>query len=480
MSLKKLNFLLPLLLTGCMVGPDYEKPDPVKGTDKWHDAEQNINVTESIAEYDWREFYSEPELQVLIDTALKNNINLLISAERVYRSQRSITSTDAALLPAIDYRAFSEREGESVGVEGDSAGIDTDAELHGLLKWEIDLWGQLRRASEAATAEWQASYADLYGARISLIGQVASLYYDIQDARKQLLITDGIIKDRQFSLDTNRLRHKQGTISGLNVTQSMVELLKEEVTIPTLKQELRRLNYQLALVLAESPQQFDIPDRAEVKVYASGIPAGLPSSLLTRRPDIIGAERKLQVASAEIGVAKGNFFPNISISGEYGRKSKALTDLLTYSAKNWLFRVDLLGPLIDWGVNRANLDQAKSEYRQALLEYRDVVFSALNDTAEAFDNYDKANDVYEIRIKLLNATEENLKISQLMYKNGVVDYLDVLDAQRNNANAQQALSSAVGSLQNARVRVYKSLGGGWDASAFTVRTDKKNRKEPVL
>lgn len=480
MPIKKLCFLLPLFLTGCMVGPNYEKPEPVAGTEQWHDAEQGIKTTESIAEINWREFYKEPELQVLIDTALKNNIDLLISAERVFRSQRSITESDAALLPSVDIRYFSEREGLSEEISGEKSAIDNEAELHGLLKWEIDLWGQLRRASEAATSEWQASYADMYGARISLIGQVANLYYDIQDSKKQLVITEGIIKDRQFSLDTNRLRHKQGTISGLDVTQSLVEVLKEKVRVPGLIQDLRGLNYQLALVLAESPHQFDIPERAEVKPYEGGIPAGLPSSLLTRRPDIIAAERNLQVASAGIGVAKGNFFPSISLSGEHGRKSKDLTDLLSFTSRNWLYSINILGPVIDWGANKANLDQAKSSYRQALLEYRDAVFSALKDTADSFDNYDKANGVYELRNELLVATEENLKIALLVYKNGVIDYIEVLDAQRSNANAQQDLSAAVNALQNARVRVYESLGGGWDASVFADRTNKKNRKDPVL
>jgi len=466
-------------MTGCMTGPNYENPEPIAGSEQWHDSEQDIITTESIAEIDWKTYYPEPELQILIETALTNNIDLLISAERVFRSQQSITETDAALLPGLDLLFSSEREGLSEELSGPNPGIDHDFELHGLLAWEIDLWGQLRRASEAATSEWQASYADMYGARISLIGQVASLYYDIQDYKKKLVIDEGIIKDREFSHKTNQLRHKQDIISGLDVTQSLVELLKERIRVPGLMQDLRGFNYQLALVLAEPPHQFEIPDRVEVSVYDGGIPAGLPSSLLTRRPDIIAAERNLQAASANIGVAKANFFPSISLTGEYGRKSTDLSDLLSYSAKNWLFGIDILAPIVDWGVNSANLDQAKSSYREALLEYRDVVFGALKDSADSFDNYGKANSVYELRKELLRATEENLRISQLIYKNGVIDYLDVLDAQRSNANAKQDLSSAVNALLKARVRVYESLGGGWDASVFAERTEKQNRKDPI-
>ena len=208
-----------------------------------------------------------------------------------------------------------------------------------------------------------------------------------------------------------------------------------------------------------------------------GIPEGLPSDLLTRRPDIIAAERRLEAASAQIGVAEANFFPNIILSSELGRKSKDLGDVLSSRGEIWLIEFKILTPLLDWGYNTAALNKAESEFRQAALNYKNTVLNALKESADAFDNFEKAQEIFKLRKMLLSSTQNNLRIAELTYKNGIITYLDVLDAQRNHSNAQQDLSHAVNDMQDAVVIIYTSLGGGWDASIFTRQIENKPEKE---
>ncbi len=454
-----------------MLGPDYQKPEPINETEQWHELSQQLDTSHSIAELNWREFYTEPELQALIETALKNNIDLLVSAERVFYSQQEVTQADAQLLPRIDLRLSSEKEGESGYLVSDP-GIKNSSEFHGLLSWEIDLWGQLRRASQSATAEWQASYVQMYGAQVSLISQVARIYYDIQNIKKQIIITKKTISDRLHSLKTNKLRKKQGRISGLDVSQSKVEWLTEKIKLPGFNKTLKELKYKLALIMAEKPRDFSIPVHEKMNEYMHGIPAGLPSDLLTRRPDIIAAERYLEVASAQIGVAEANFFPNIILTSELGRKSNDLDDVLSSRGENWLIEFNILTPLLDWGFNKATLNKAESEFRQAALNYKNTVLSALKESADAFDNFEKAQEIFKLRKMLLSSTRNNLRIAELTYENGIITYLDVLDAQRNHSSAQQDLSNAVNDMQDAVVTLYTSLGGGWDASILNQKIKK--------
>ncbi|NTS75581.1 efflux transporter outer membrane subunit [Catenovulum sp. SM1970] len=471
--------LLTLALTGCAVGPDYQKAEslPVSQQElpNWQLENQYFSPDASIAEQEWRSFYQDEHLQGLIEKALNKNIDLRIASERVYRAQTGLIQRDADYSPQLAMNFDADREKTSAALTSDPK-VDNEFKWTGYVTWELDLWGKLRRAKDAAIADLQATQADFYAAKISLIAQVADLYYQIQDTQHQIWLTQNNITAREKSKRIAELRHKQGVISGLDVSQSNVELVQEKLKLPALHNRLNSQMYQLSILLDQSPKKLNIPSRTEISLKNKGIPVGLPSTLLKRRPDIIASERKLYAATSNIGVAKADYFPNISLIGEVGAKSLEFDTLLD-NAEYWEIGADIRMPIFNWGATKANVDNKRSEYREAILNYRKSIFTAFRETAEAIENVHKNQVEFVLKKELLAATNEYLRIARLRYDNGVVSYLDVLDAQRSQAQSQQDFSAAAQALQSSYVNLYKALGGGWNAEAFNLSIEAETHVE---
>ncbi|OUS25672.1 hypothetical protein A9Q98_11865 [Thalassotalea sp. 42_200_T64] len=467
LSLKPSYLVLSItLLSACAIGPDYQKA-PELTPDELPSWQVNNDVAQagsSIATLDWQSFYQDPALQSFIQQALDNNIDLRIASERVYRSQIGLIASGAQFLPNFDMTFDGDREKTSKALTT-TPKIDNEFKWTANVSWEIDLWGKLRRSNEADIANVQASQAEFYGSRISLIAQVAELYYIIQDAQNQIQLTNNNIVAREKSKRITELRHQQGIISGLDVSQSNVELMQEKLKLPALHNSLSSSMYQLSILLDQSPKKLNIPERDPNNLDQKVLPVGLPSELLKRRPDIIAQERRLHAVTSAIGVAKADYFPNISLVGNFGAKSLEIDDLLD-DAEYWEVGADISMPLFNWGKTTANVDRAKSEYREAILNYRKAIFIAFRESAEAIENVDKNRTEYYLKRDLLAATNEYLRIANLRYNNGVISYIDVLDAQRNQAQSQQDFSAAAQSLQTSFVGLYKTLGGGWDAVSY--------------
>lgn len=460
--------IIACLLAGCALGPDYEKPSTSIEQQAWQTNFDNLESSQSIASSSWKVLYDDPELQRLIQKALDNNLDLKIAFETLYRARNAVVVQDAALLPNVEAEFFHDKEKLSQAFSGNE-NIVNDFRLLGRVSWEIDLWGKLRRQSEASLANYQASEADYYGTRISLIADVAQTYYDIQNTMAQVALTQSNIEAREKSKHIAELRRKQGVISGLDVSQTHVELVTEKLKLPALNNQLKSQQYQLAILIGELPSAIDVKSRAiELDLHRKNVPVGLPADLLKRRPDIVSQERQLQAATANIGVAQANYFPNMTLSGYYGGKSAELSSLLD-SADTWLIGVDVSMPLFTWGKTTAQVKDYESQYREALLSYRKTVLNAFRESAEALELYEQSLTEYELQQELLLATQENMRISQLRYNNGSVAYINVLDAQRSLASAQQDFSSAINNHQKAFIRLYKVLGGGWDAESFQQR-----------
>lgn len=458
--------LATTLLSGCAIGPDYQKAPAVTPQElpSWQFNDDVAQPGTSMATLNWQSFYQDPALQSFIQQALDNNIDLKIASERVYRAQIGLVESDSKFLPNFDMTFDADREKTSKALTSDPK-IDNEFKLTANVSWELDLWGKLRRSNEADVANLQATQAEFYGSRISLIAQVAELYYKIQDAQNQIQLTNNNILAREKSKRITQLRHQQGIISGLDVSQSNVELMQEKLKLPALHNSLNSSMYQLSILLDQSPKKLKVPARDPNNLDRKSLPVGLPSELLKRRPDVISQERKLHAATAAIGVAKADYFPNISLVGNFGAKSLEVDDLLD-NAEYWEIGADISMPLFNWGATTANVDKVTSEYREAILNYRKAIFIAFRESAEAIENVDKNRTEYYLKRELLTATNEYLRIANLRYSNGVISYIDVLDAQRNQAKSQQDFSSAAESLQTSFVGLYKTLGGGWDAAGY--------------
>ena len=397
-----------------------------------------------------------------------NNLDLQIAFESLFRARNAVIVQDANLLPNFEAEFFHDRESRSMAFSGDED-IINEFRLLGRVSWEIDLWGKLRRQSEASLSNYQASEADYYGTRISLISEVAETYYDIQNTMAQIALTESNVKAREKSKHIAELRKKQGVISGLDVRQTHVELVTEQLKLPALNNQLKSQQYKLAILVGELPKAIAIKDRAiELDIYRNNLPVGLPANILKRRPDIIAQERKLQAASANIGVGRANYFPYITLTGYLGGKSAELDEIFD-NADTWLFGADISMPLFNWGKTKALVTDSESNYREALLSYRKTVLNAFRESAEALESFEQSRTEFNLKQELLAATQENMRISQLRYNNGSVAYINVLDAQRSLANAQQDYSSAINNHQKAFIYLYKVLGGGWDAQAYQER-----------
>ena len=481
LSLKPNCLVLAItLLSGCAIGPDYEKAPEVASEElpTWQFNDEANQTGASVATLDWRSFYQDPALQEYIQQALDNNIDLKIASERVYRSQIGLVESDSRFLPNVDMTFDADREKTSRALTTDPK-IDNEFKWTANVSWELDLWGKLRRSNEADIANLQATQAEFYGSRISLIAQVAELYYKIQDAQNQIQLTNNNIVAREKSKRITELRHAQGIISGLDVSQSNVELMQEKLKLPALHNSLNSNMYQLSILLDQSPKKLKIPARNPNNLDRESLPVGLPSELLKRRPDVIAQERKLHAATAAIGVAKADYFPNISLVGNFGAKSLEVDDLLD-NAEYWEIGADISMPLFNWGATTANIDKVKSEYRETVLNYRKVIFVAFRESAEAIENVDKNRTEYYLKRELLAATDEYLRLANLRYSNGVISYIDVLDAQRNQAKSQQDFSAAAESLQTSFVGLYKTLGGGWDSAGYNTALNNEEEIDETV
>lgn len=455
-------------LFGCTMGPDYEEPPESIEQESWQSNFDILESGQSVASRGWKTLYVEPELQALIEKALANNLDLKISFENLFRARNAVTIQRSSQLPIVEAEFFHDREQRSFAFSGDED-IINEFRLLGRVSWELDLWGKLRRQSEASLSNYQATEADYYGTRISLISDVAETYFDIQNTMDQIALTEANVIAREKSKHIAELRRKQGVISGQDVSQTHVELVRERLKLPALNNQLKSQQYKLSILTGELPKALNIKTRAlELDIYRNNLPIGLPADLLKRRPDIISQERKLQAATANIGVARTKYFPDITLSGYVGGKSSELNNLLD-NADTWLFGVDVGMPLFDWGKTSAEITDIESQYREALLSYRKTVLNAFKESAEALESFEQSRIEYELKEELLTATLENMRISQLRYDNGSVGYLNVLDAQRSLASAQQDFSSAINNHQKALIRLYRVLGGGWDAEGYQQR-----------
>lgn len=412
--MKKLSLIsfVYISLYGCALGPEYKEPITASSEIAEQSTWQEDDIqSRNVSELQWRNLYKDPGLTPLIEKALHNNIDLKIATERMLRSGNAVTSTDADLLPQVSAQFFGDKEKLSPQYSSSEDIVD-DFRMLGKVSWEIDLWGKLRRNSESALANFQADEADYYGARISLIAEVANQYYAIQDIKEQVKLTESNILARKKSKKIAELRHKHGVISGLDVSQSHVELVSEKLKLPSLNSRLRSAMYRLSILVGEAPKAIDLPARAvDTKIYQGRLGGGLPSSLLKRRPDIVAQERRLQAANANIGAAKTDYFPNIVLNGYYGGKSSELDSVLD-NAETWLLGFDVTMPIFTWGKTKANVDNLESQYREVVLNYQYTVLNAFKETAEAFETFEQTQIEHELKSELVSATKENMQIGR--------------------------------------------------------------------
>ena len=464
--------LFALLLGGCMMGPDYFRPF-VQAPEGWRVTDQDAR---DLANSAWWEQFDDPVLNDLIGIALRENKNLLLASARIEEAAARLGVTRSQLYPqaGLGYSASQQRNiipGTSVKALYDT--YDTALSL----SWEIDLWGRIRRQSEASRAQLIASQEGRQGVILSLVASVATSYISLRDLDAQLEVASETANSRGDTYQLFQDRYAAGTISILELAQNKSQYEDAVATIPALEKSVAQQENALSILLGRNPGP--IPRGKSIgDLVVPAIPAGLPSTLLERRPDIRQAEQSLISANALIGAAKAAYFPSISLTALTGVTSAALSTLYSNSSRFWQNTGALSQPLFAGGALSGQVDIANAQQQQALISYQQAIQNAFSEVNNALIDRDRTRVQLAAQRRELDALIQYAEMARLRYDNGYTDYSDVLDAERSLFSVRLQYTQTQQTLLLALVNLYKAMGGGWvgDADKLTVSAEKERAR----
>lgn len=446
--------LFSLCTVSCQLGKHYARPDlhlPAL-------LDSTATDTTSIADFRWWELYTDTTLQKLIRETLEHNKDMLTAAARLKEmaAQRRIAYAD--MFPQVNGRLYTDKEAENYG--GDNYKSTPEYTAKFIASWELDLWGNLRWAKDKSMAQFVQAVENRRALQMTLVAQVAQAYFELVALDNELAIVKQTLSAREESVRLARLRFNGGLTSEAVYQQAQVELARTATLVPDLERSIALKENDINFLAGRYPEKVERSHHPQDIRLPETLPAGLPSSLLERRPDVRAAEEALIAANADVGIAYTNLFPRITLTAHYGLESEEFKDFL-HSPYHFL-SANLLTPLFAMGKNRAVLKAKKAAYEQAVYQYEKAVLSAFKDARNAMVEFNKVQDIYDSRLKLEQAARKSTSLTRTQYMNGYISYLDWLDAQRTYLDAQIALSNAVRDKQIAMVQLYKALGGGWE------------------
>lgn len=456
--------LIALALGGCTVGPNYVRP-AVDTPPSWRitDAE-----AKDLANTAWWGQFNDSVLDNLVHVALRENLDLQIAAARVDEFAGRYGFVRADLFPQVGANAEAGRQRytEETGNTNPPGTNFTLSNYSATLgaTWELDVWGRIRRATEAARADLVGSEEGRRAVILSLVGSVAGSYVNLRDLDRQLEISKETAKSRGESLDLFKLRFEGGFTSEVEYVQVKSQYEEAMATIPAVEKAITQQENALSVLLGRNPGP--IPRGKTIdQLTLPSIPAGLPSDLLTRRPDILVAEQNLVAANARIGVAKAAYYPSISLTGFLGSASTDLSDLFTGPAKVWGYSAPVSLPIFTAGRIAGDVKAAEAIRRQALAGYRQAIQTAFREVDDALVDQARTREQLAAQASQVQSLQKYVELAQLRFDNGYASYLEVLDAQRSLFNVQLSYTQNQGVLFQAMINLYKAMGGGWVTEA---------------
>ena len=456
-----------LALVGCAVGPDYQRPvveaPAFKEAGNWKPAEPSSHLPRG----KWWEAYGDPMLNDLEDRIEISNNTLLIAEARYRQAQAAATIASSALFPSLSAEASASRSKSAArGSIPSSVSNNIGAGLSAA--WEFDLWGSVRRSAEAGRAASAASAADLESVRLSVHAMLAQTYFSLRVADTQQHLYERTIEDFARSLKMTQNRYAQGIDTRADVAAAEAELKTAQAQAIDLSLERVQLEHAIAILVGQTPASFSLAP-ADLTLAVPGGPVLIPSEQLERRPDIAAAERRLAAANAGIGVAKGGYFPVISLSGSAGYQGTGFQHLFSAPNEIWSVGSSALMPLFNAGKVRAQVAEARAAYDENLATYRQTVLAAFQ---EVEDNLAAVNLLAReavVQTEAVGAARQSTTITLNQYKAGTVSYLNVVTAQSAQLSAERTAAQLLGRQLNARVTLLKAAGGNWDAAKMAAR-----------
>jgi len=453
--------LASTLMVGCMAGPNYHRPVvPTPGVYRdLRDDPQAQAQAASFADLPWWQVFQDSQLQELIRTALKENYDLQLATERIGAARAQVAITRSSLFPQVQAGgAFAGGKDPTTQAKYNILALTADA------AFQLDLFGRLRRATQAARAELLSTEDARDVIVLTLVSDVASDYFTLLQLDLELQITRDTVKTQQDSVKLTQLRLDHGVATKLDVLQAQQVLDTANAQLPDIERQIGQQEDAISILLGHYPEGVRRGLPLAQQPFPPEVPPGMPSTLLERRPDIREVEQDLIAANAEIGVAKAAFFPQISLTGSGGGafgRSALFTGLMSSQSGIWSYGAQVTQPIFTGGALSGNLKLAESQHRQELIAYRQVIQLAFRDVSDALIGYQKLHEVrvaQEITVKDLQDTVDT---SLMRYRGGITTYLEVLDGQRSLFLAEITLAQARGDEYQSLVQLYKALGGGW-------------------
>jgi NodT family efflux transporter outer membrane factor (OMF) lipoprotein len=446
---------------GCTVGPDYHPPaQPMPG--RWESpptTQASVTVQQPVQVAEWWTTFHDPTLDSLIQRAVASNLSLEAATQRIRAARASVGVVSAGLWPGVNANADYTRSGGGGRQPWESqwhAGLDA--------AWEVDIFGGVRRSVEAANANLQASVEDRRDVLVTLLGEVASDYIILRGQQQQIIIAQENLDAQQRNAVLTRDKQTLGTGTELDVVQAESQVASTTAVIATLEASEQQTIDALSVLLGQPPRALaeELQPREKVPVPPEVLPVGLPSDLLRRRPDIRRAERQLAAQTAAIGVATADLFPKFSLTGTFGFQARRIDLIGNWNNSNWSFGPSATWAIFDAGRIWSNIEVQNATAAEAMTAYRQTVLSALQEVQDVLVSYAQEQHRREALARSVDLNQRAVELATRRYKQGLTDFLAVLDAERNLFASQDALVQSDRAVGTDAVALYKALGGGWE------------------
>jgi multidrug efflux system outer membrane protein len=458
-----LSCAFTMLLPGCAVGPNYQRPK-VNAPAEFRGAE-GASQQASIADLPWWDVFKDEQLKTLVQTALANNYDLAIAVTRIEQSRQIAAQARAEYFPAAGY-AVQASEGKNLfgTIDPNASGGGSKGALIAVASaaWEPDIWGRIRRLNESARAQYLATEEARRGVMLSLVSDLAQGYFQLLDLDLQLEIAKRTTDSFGQTLQLFTQRLEGGVATKLDTSRAEAAQATAAASIGELERQIALTENQISVLLGQNPHGITHTAKLLDQIVPPDVPAGLPSALLERRPDLLAAEQQVRAANAQIGVATAAFFPQIGLTALLGKASTPLSNLSSGGTNLWSIAGNVSGPLYRGGALTAQKRQTVAFWEQSKLQYEQTALSAFQDVSNALVSRQKYDAVRTEQVRAVEAYRESVKVSLQRYVAGKASYFEVLDSQQQLFPAENALAMTELNRRTVIVQLYKALGGGWN------------------
>lgn len=449
------------MASGCMVGPKFHKSE--WKSEKNYRYSKDTASTDSITNLKWWEVYQDTVLQALIDTALVNNKDMQMASSRIMEAQSMVKFHRADMYPAFDYSGSASYLNKSNSEANETGTLLRDNfGAYGMMSWELDFWGKYRHTTRVARAQYLASQESKKVLTTSLVAQVALLYFQVRGLDQQLEIARRTLEVRKESTRIITERFTGGEVAELDKFQAQSQEAITAALVPSLERQIAQTENALSVLLGMNPGYVKRGLEITAQTFPLSIPEGLPSQLLSRRPDVLEAEQLWIAQNEQIGIAQAMRYPSISLTGIFGAASTDLTDITESGSLVGYGLASIGGPLFHFGKNRQRVIMERQKTEQARLRYEKAVLTAFEEVENALISTDTYKREYEARMLQASASHGAAKLSHERYDAGYTNFLEVLENDRTELDAQIQASQALQSHLQSTVQLYKALGGGWE------------------